>query len=394
MDENASPDGTRTRMSPDFPRAFVAAFFGYLSIFVLVHLPGYLWSRGASEAEIGAAIGIGSLAAILARPFVGRLMDARGRRPALALGGALLVLASAAHLAIQGPGPLLFVVRAVHGIAGGVMFSAVFAVASDLAPENDRTRQIAIFGIAGILPMSVGALLGDLVLARYGHRANFALSAGLAAVALGTALGIRETRPVGVVAGPTSMLAPLLDPGLRGLWVSGVLFATAVASYFTYVRNFLDTEDLATVSYFFTPYALTAILVRLAFSSLPARLGESNAVAGALVVLACGLVAIAGARGPGTVVLAGLLCGLGHAFVYPSLMTLFIVRSDAAIRGSVVAMFTALMDVGILFSGYGFGRVADDYGHRVVFAISAGLALAACLTFVATAYRPRPARTA
>lgn len=372
-----------------FAWAFAASFSGYLSVFLLVHLPGFLRDRGATEATIGAAVGIASLAGILARPFVGRLMDARGRRAALALGGASLIVATGLHAFIPGPGLALFLVRGLHGIAGGAFFSAVFAVASDLAPANARTQRLALFGISGILPMSLGALLGDALLSRYGHGANFVLATLLATFAFGCGLLVPETKPASDQAAPSDMLAPLRDRALTGLWISGILFATSVASYFAFVRNFLAIARLASVSYFFTPYAVTAIVVRLLFSSLPRRIGESKAVAGALLVLAAGLLAIASARGSAGVVVAGLLCGLGHAFVYPSLMTLFVERSDEAMRGSVVAMFTALMDIGILLSGYGFGSIADAYGHRVVFIASAGIALAAFVTFLATAFRPK-----
>lgn len=377
-----------------FAWAFAASFSGYLSVFLLVHLPGYLRDRGATEAMIGAAVGIASLAGILARPFVGRLMDARGRRAALAVGGLGLIAATGLHVLIPGPGVVLFLVRAFHGIAAGTFFSAVFAVASDLAPPNARTQRLALFGISGILPMSLGALLGDALLARFGHGANFALATSLAAIAFGCGLAVPETKPASDHAPSTDMLAPLRDRALTGLWISGILFTTSVASYFAFVRNFLAIEHLATVSHFFTPYAVMAIVVRLLFSSVPRRIGESKAVAGALLVLVVGLVAIASAHGPFGVVLAGLLCGLGHAFVYPSLMTLFVERSDETMRGSVVAMFTALMDIGILLSGYGFGSIADVYGHRVVFGASAAIALCAFATFLASAYRPKSAEAA
>jgi len=387
---NESNDTTTGAPIGPFAWTFAASFFGYLSVFVLVHLPGYLRDRGASEATIGASIAVASLAGILARPFVGRLMDARGRRPALALGGSLLVAGAALHLAIPGPGLALFAIRALHGIGGGMFFSAVFAVASDLAPPRARTKRLALFGISGILPMSLGALLGDLVLARFGHKEVFVVAAALAALAFGCGISVRETKPDDEGGAARGMLAPLRDPALTGLWISGILFATSVASYFAFVRNYLAIESLATVSFFFTPYAVMAIVVRLLFSSVPGRIGEAKAVAGALFVLALGLTAIASAHGPAGVIFAGLLCGLGHAFVYPALMTLFVERSDPATRGSVVAMFTALMDIGILLSGYGFGSIADAYGHRVVFAASAGIALAALVTFLVTAYRPRP----
>ncbi|MFL6712832.1 MAG: MFS transporter, partial [Sulfurifustis sp.] len=71
-------------VQPLYTRAFVFAAVATLMLslsgFLFVHLPGYLHALGAGEAEIGRIMSAQAIGAIVAWPFVGRAMDARGRR--------------------------------------------------------------------------------------------------------------------------------------------------------------------------------------------------------------------------------------------------------------------------------------------------------------------------
>lgn len=370
-----------------FVRVFLASLSSHLAIFLFVHFPSFLRERGATEAVVGTAASVAAISAIATRPIVGRVMDARGRRIVLVVGGILHTVSSALYLTVPGPGLWLLAVRALHGIAGGFFFSAAFAIAADLAPDHVRTQRLAIFGISGILPMSLGALLGDVVLGVGGFDLLFAVAAVLAFVGLGFAATVPETVDPSADLGRGGVLAAFRAPGLVWLWVSGTLFAVAIASYFVFVKNFVVITRTGNVTTFFTTYAIVAIAVRLLFGSLPDRFGEQNVFPPALALLAGGLLALSQARGPVGLALAGLLCGLGHAFAFPSLLSLFVQRSAPEIRGSVVAAFTALMDLGIFLSGPLFGDLADRHGHRIVFALSAAIALLASLVFVLRARR-------
>ena len=53
---------------------------------------------GGREAEIGLVIGSLSVSAILIRPWLGRVMDTKGRRPVVIAGGIVNVIAVSAYL--------------------------------------------------------------------------------------------------------------------------------------------------------------------------------------------------------------------------------------------------------------------------------------------------------
>src|SRR4029078_10378154 len=94
---------------------------------------------------------------------------ARGRRLVILTGGGLNVLVCALYPTIHSLGPWLYVVRIAHGIAEAMLFAALFTQAADVIPPARRTEGIALYGISGLLPISLGGLLGDVILTHAGY---------------------------------------------------------------------------------------------------------------------------------------------------------------------------------------------------------------------------------
>lgn len=74
-----------------------ATFFHFLAMGVFLSgLPLFVDRvLSGSKAEVGLAVGAFSLSAVLARPFVGRAIDRRGRRP-FVIGAPIVIALSAA----------------------------------------------------------------------------------------------------------------------------------------------------------------------------------------------------------------------------------------------------------------------------------------------------------
>src|SRR5215469_786489 len=149
-----------------------------------LYLPGFLRGLGADEVVIGLLSGLTAVAAIAARPPVGRVMDSRGRRGVILAGGLLNTTVCSLYLGVSGIGLWLVGVRIVHGLAEAMLFSSLFTLAADMVPASRRTEGLALFGVSGILPISLGGLLGDAILARATYGVLFVTSSALAALSL------------------------------------------------------------------------------------------------------------------------------------------------------------------------------------------------------------------
>lgn len=363
-------------------------FLQGLAFNLYLHLPGFLKILGAGEVQIGLIFGLTAAVAIAVRPWVGRAMDERGRRVVILAGGLLNVVVCLLYLTVTSLGPWVYVVRLLHGLAEATLFAAFFTQAADLIPPSRRTEGIALFGVSGMLPISLGGLLGDMILARASYAALFAASAGLAGSSLVLSVPLRDSVPAVDELPNRGFFAAVVQGDLLPVWFLGTVFATALAAYFTFLKTFVMETGIGSVGAFFTAYAISAVLLRMFFAWLPERVGAKRVLFPALALLALGLVLLGRAAGAGAILVAGSLCGLGHGFVFPILSALVVARARPAERGAALSIFTALFDAGVLIGGPALGLIIRLAGYPAMFASAAAMVAFGSLTF-AVWDRPR-----
>ena len=363
--------------------AFAANFLQGTAFNLFLNLPGFLVGLGASKTEIGLIWGVTAAAAIAVRPAVGRIMDQRGRRTIFLLGGVLNVLVCGLYLTVRTIGPWIAIIRILHGLSEAMLFSGLFTDAADRIPVARRTEGIALFGISGLLPISVGAALGESIEQHLGYGALFLAGAVLAAVSLLVSLPLRDVgRGEGEDAGvPRGFLDALGQADLRPLWGATGVFAVALAAPFTFMKPFLAEVGLGSMATFFNAYALSGVLLRMLFAGLPDRIGPKRALYPAMATLASGFVLLTFASRSAHVLAAGVLCGLGHGMTFPILMGLVVSRARDADRGAAMAIFTALFDLGMLIGGPAFGLLIDARGYPAAFGLGGLLLTGGGLAF-------------
>lgn len=359
-------------LTPRFISTWFASLFQGMSFFLFVHFPGFLRDDlGASEQQIGVVFAATALSAIAVRPWMGRSIDRLGRRPLFMAGNILNVLVVAAYLTIDAIDPWLFTVRIGHGIAIGLVFSAMLAYAADLVPAERRTQGMSLFGVAGLLPIAIGGFLGDLVTGRWGFDGLFLTALGLAAVGLALSIPLREVAPQIEPGTTVSFTRPLRQRDLVPMWWISFVFALTLTAYFTFIRTFVDTTGVGSVGAFFGMYAATAILLRLLFGWVPDRVGPKRVLYPAITIFGCGLLVLANAGTTGAIMVAGVLCGAGHGSLFPILFSVSFGRAAIGDRGSASAIFTGVFDLGTLVGGPLLGSLIVLVGYRSMYLIAA-----------------------
>lgn len=370
-------------MTAPFALSAAANFLQSLAFNLYLHLPGYLKDLGGDEVQIGLVFSVTAGTAIAARPTVGRAMDARGRHVVILAGGVLNVVVCALYLTIHHLGAWLYAVRIGHGIAEAMLFTALFTHAADLVPAARRTEGIALFGVSGLLPISLGGLLGDAILSRAGYARLFQVSVLFAAASLVLSLPLGDRRPEAGDTPARPFFAAVTERELLPLWFIGFVFAAAVTAVFTFLKTFVMQTGIGSVGLFFSAYSLAGVVLRLAFAWVPERIGPKRALFPALGLLVLGFALLAQARTALAVLAAGILCGLGHGFTFPILSGLVVARARPAERGAALSFFTALFDGGALIGAPLFGIVIRAAGYPVMFATLAAVVLVGALAFAA-----------
>lgn len=353
-----------------------------LAFHLYLHVAGFLENLGASEAEVGLIVGASAVAGLGLRPTLARALDGRGRRFVIRIGAVLNVFACAAYLTVVDTGPWVYLVRVMHGLGEAMLFAGLFTYAADFVPASRRNEGLALFGVSGMLPIGLGGALGDWILAHGGYAHLFAASVGFALLALLLAAPLRDAEHVGRSGEvPRGFLAAAMQRDLLPVWWVGICFAVTLTGAFTFVKLFVDTRGIGSVGLFFSSYSAAALVLRVGAGWVPDRVGPKRVLYPSLAALATGFACLAAARTDTAVAVAGLLCGIGHGYIFPILFGLVVTRARESERGAAMSIYTGLFDVGWLIGGPLLGTVASGARFSNMFLTAAGIVVLGGLLF-------------
>ncbi len=353
--------------TPVFTVVWIAGLLQEQAWSLMIHFPGHLSDLGASETRIGLLYSLSAVFGLLLRPALGRVMDNLGRRPVLLASGlgnaaALAILTVAASL-----NWFLATVFVVHRVLQIALFTALLTLSADVLPESRRTQGLAIYGLAGLIPLATGGALGDLLLDIGGFDVLFA-SAALLSIASWLLILRVPVYPTGAAGGPRrGFWAALRQANLLPVWWLTLLFAVGLEALFTFIRTFVDERQVGSVGMFFLVYGGVAIAVRIMTSGRLDAARQLPLVAGAMGAYATGFFVIAGASVSTEFAAGASLLGLGHGLLFPIISAQVVSRARESERGSAMAIFTSLFDVAVLTAAPAVGAIIDWRGYAAAF---------------------------
>lgn len=370
-----------------FAGVFAVTFFCLLAVgAVLPVLPRYVHGplEGGNVA-VGVVIGAFAVTGLLFRPFAGRLADRRGRRPTVLLGALLVAVSGLLYLLPLGVPGLVFA-RLVLGAGEGTVFTAGSAWIVDLAPPGRRGRVIGLYGLAVWAALSIGPLLGELILNASSYTVVW-LCAG-AAPLLGALIAVRVSdpfRPLAHAERHPLIVPEALRPG-AALALASIGYATLAA----FVVLHLDARGVGHGAAVFGAFATMVVLTRLVGGDLPDRVGPARVATAAALVEAAGLATIGVAESLAVALAGALTMGVAFSLLYPSLSLIVVERVPDTRRGAALGTFTASFDAGIGLGAPLAGLVAALFSYEGAFLVSASLATAsAALIALAVSRRGR-----
>ena len=139
-------------------------------------LPLYALSFGVSASAIGLAVAVYGLARFVVAVPSGRISDALGRRPTLALGGLTTALGSV-WCAVAETYPEFIAARFLAGAGAGTVLTTGQVVLADITSPERRGRVIAIYQGTFIFSVGIGPLPGGWLAETYGLPAPFVANA-------------------------------------------------------------------------------------------------------------------------------------------------------------------------------------------------------------------------
>jgi MFS family permease len=374
-----------------FAGVFIVTFCGLVAVgAVLPVLPRFVHGPlDAGNVAVGLVIGSYAITGLLLRPFAGRLADQRGRKPAVLLGSSLVAVGGFMYLLPLGVLGLV-AARLVLGAGEGAVFTAGSAWIVDLAPVERRGRVIGLYGLAVWSGLSIGPLIGELILHASGYTMVW-LFAGVAPL-IGALVATRLPDPFHPVPAAEDEHHALIEreavrPGIA-LALGSIGYATVAA----FVVLHLDARGVGHGATVFGAFATMVVLTRLIGGDLPDRVGPVRVAIAAAVVEAIGLTTMALAQSLPVALAGALAMGAAFSLLYPSLSLIVVNRVSDTRRGAALGTFTAFFDAGVGLGAPLAGAAAALTSYEGAFLLSAAIALVSATT-IALAIAPA-ARTA
>jgi MFS family permease len=378
------------RYSPSFYLVIAANFFFFASFqWTYVTLPGYIEQLGGDAAEIGLAIGLSTLSAVLLRPGVGRLVDRWGRKTALMVGAVLFVLEPILYTLTTSVWPFLSV-RLLRGLGIAAFTTAYTALIADLAPPARRGEAVGLSGVTNNVGMLFAPALGALVLAWSGYTVHFLASAAIAAGSLLAILLVKEPQRREGNDNATPGFWQVARQ--RPVWVASLGstgLAVAYGAVLSFLAPFAAERNLTAAGGYFTAFALAVIVTQASAGWVSDRVGRRTVAIPGLAIAALAVVGLVMARSNGALLLTGAGLGLSWGLVRASLDTTVVDAVPAGQRGTALGFLYTCFDAGIGIGSFGLGLAAEAKNYPAAFFLAATWAVVALAGYLLWGRRSR-----
>jgi len=362
------------------------SFLWFVSMHLLtVPLPLYVERIGGNPSQVGLVMGTFAVAAILARPYVGRLVDRLGGKPSLLLGSLIFAIGPLLYMVSRSV-PALAVARFLHGFGISATSTAYIVIIAALAPPGRRGEAIGLSAAAMPLALMTAPAIGASLLESWGFAPLFILSASVAALSLLTAFFIAEPRSEdrNDPSDEESEGAFFRLIRLRSVWVpSGAMGVLAVSygSVLTFLPLFAIQQGIDNPGLFFTAYGLTLIAVQVPAGRVSDLVGRFRVIVPAMVLLAFAFPVLASVQSLPLLLGGAVLYGLGFGSARATLNALTVDTVPASIRGMAMSIAYGSFDLGVGLGSYLLGWVAQIWGYQVMYGAVGVICLVGVVAF-------------
>ena len=377
------------------PITFIVTFLGFLDTHLLLPIMAlYAFELGAGVGTIGLIIGLYSLTNTPANILFGRLIDRVGYKvPLIAglVGDALsMFFYSLCRLPIH-----LALVRAFHGISGGLVGPATMSVTADYSDRTQRGRAMGVYGASLATATLVGYGLGGVIASRLGYKAIFFLGAIM--LAIGAMLSSRLSRASRKDSMPVkTSLSEDFEKAKGLLKRKGltVAYSSIFAQYFAfggvvtllplYAKN-LGMEAFH-VGMLLAIFAIMFIILQLRIGALSDKIGRRIPIAAGLSLGIVSLVILPSVATFALLAVVMALYGIGYGMLFPSISALVADHTIPKERGMATGIFHALLTAGVAIGAPLMGWIGGIAEVEVGLALSSGIMVLALVIALRAKY--------
>lgn len=327
----------------------------------------YALELGASNVLAGGIVAIYSLTNMIGNIVGGHWIDRFGRKRMLILG-----MTSVAVILLFYPlaatGGQLFIVRLLHGLAGGVLIPAAFAYVGDQTSKQNRGKAMALTGACIGIAAIAGPAIGGILAARSKIEYVFYLVAILFVPTILLALKVIKESFKATERNKVSLqhFIPLLKNKLL-LQASLAAFALMVSNGTLSFALPIKVADMgassSTTGTLLSTFGVVALIVFLTpINRIYDRIAPVKLVVVGLIIISSVHVLLNFAVTPAISYGLMTIYGFGFAFVFPSMNRMVAETSSKVDRGKAYGIFYALFSFGAVVGSFLSGLAIEITG--------------------------------
>jgi Arabinose efflux permease len=262
--------------------------------------------------------------------------------------------------------PLL---RIIHGAAFSLCFVSAGTLTADVAPASRRSQALGLFGVFTILNYALAPFIGKRIVENYSFDTLFLVVFVFGLLSFLVALFIREpeTKKSGAGEDNNGISTTLLRKGVFVAAFTLMISGSGFISTLTFLPVFAKGIRVESFDLFFIAYTLSALVVRIFGGWIPDRFGKRRAAVPSLLFFAFSVIGIGFASNVSHFIGTGIVFGLSHGLVYPSIYALVIDLSPDAERGKAFAICSVAFTLGGMWGSFIYGVVAELSGFRAMY---------------------------
>lgn len=345
-------------------------------------LPAYLTSLGGEDYK-GLIIGLFTVAALISRPFSGKLADTIGRIPVIVIGTGVCVVLGVIYPFISTVGGFLLL-RFLHGFSTGFQPTGTTAYLADVIPFHKRGEAMGYLGVSGTLGMSGGPALGGFISNQFGLDFTFYASACSAVLSLIVLAGIKETvhnKQKFSFSHLAVWRETIIDKNVMPAFIVMFLTVFSFGMILTIIPDFSDHLGIGNRGIFFSVFTVASILSRVIAGKASDIYGRVKVLYLAILTIAFSMAIIATAESGFQFYLGAVLFGFGTGMNSPTIFAWTVDLSDGNNRARSIATVFMGLEAGI-FSGSVFPMFVyqnDPGNFMITFLLGTGTCLLALI---------------
>lgn len=366
----------------DFILLTLSNFFMCITYYALIAaLPVYLVSElQAGKSQVGLVLAAYTIASVISRPFAGFALDRFGRRTIFLIALVLYTSLFAGYL-LAFSIVALMALRFAQGLTWGFTTISGSTIAVDIIPQAQRGEGIGYFSLSTTLGMSVGPIVGAMIIHHGGYAELFFAALFISLASLVFAYAIRFPQKLNgkkeiKLSVETLFHEKSVLPSLNLL-----VIMTTYGALLSFIALFGREIGIENTSLFFLIFAIGIATSRVTSGKTFDKKGPRGILTFCLALMIIGFPLLALVRNPVAFYTSALIIGFGIGVVFPTFQTIVNNLASDENRGAANSTLYTALDIGMGLGMVISGIIAQYLSISAVFLISSLVCVAGLAFF-------------